>query len=186
MRDEEVRSRITWMEVGDKIDSDHHPVVVTIRTGEEEKIGDTTRVGRRRKDWAEKGREIFRKETENMRIGMGGVEEEMKRGLEIMREAMETQGKEEGGKWRSRWWDQECKEKKKEARKEMRKWRKGKNEGKLNILESIFERDKNIRALAHLYIDVSSATGGIMFLVMPLARVCWAHLANGVVFPKDM
>ncbi|KZC05357.1 hypothetical protein WN55_05906 [Dufourea novaeangliae] len=128
MGDEEVRSMITWMEVGDQIDSDHHPVVVTIRTGDEEKIGDTTRVGRRRKGWAVKGREIFRKETENMRIGMGGVEEEMKRGLEIMREAMEKQGKEEGGKWRSRWWDQECEEKKKEARKEMRKCRKGKTD----------------------------------------------------------
>lgn len=123
--DEEVRGKVRSMKVGDRIDSDHHPLELWIE-GEREK---TERGGRtakaRRVKWNEEGRERF-EENLNLEVERMELEEEWieveKRVKEAMRETEEAQRKNE--RKSTGWWDEECREKKKEVRKELRKWRK--------------------------------------------------------------
>lgn len=59
--DEEAKYRVKSVEIGENIDSDHHPIKVII---EGRKIGGSRNRGRRKKDWRgvwdKEGKEIFR------------------------------------------------------------------------------------------------------------------------------
>lgn len=74
--DGEVRDKVCRMVVGEKVDSDHHPLEVTIggRMRERNKRGE----GRRewRGVWDEEGRERFRQILGEVELGEGEVQEE--------------------------------------------------------------------------------------------------------------
>ncbi|XP_071578413.1 uncharacterized protein [Temnothorax nylanderi] len=129
--DEDSREKIERLEIDERVESDHHPLVLWIRGGamgmqrrkKKERI-------RRRGIWSEEGRKQFVD-----RLGkIGGnkeLQEEIEEGVSKIRGILEENEKEEGRgakKNRRGWWDVECKEKKKEAREELRKWRKEKGE----------------------------------------------------------
>jgi len=71
--DEGLREKITGMEVGDRIDSDHHPLIVTLKGKKDRRRGEgEEREERRRGDWSSEGREEFRRRTEELEVKEGG------------------------------------------------------------------------------------------------------------------
>ena len=137
---EEMREGVERMEVGERIDSDHHPVIVCLRgeEGDQEKglkKGGGKERGERKMDSGRQGGfrgEVWKKrgERERNRGRMGRTEEKSKRGNG------ERRGKKGG------WWDMECREKKGRVRKELRRWRKEGGDGKMYA-----ERRKEYRKL---------------------------------------
>jgi len=128
----EIRDRMERLEVGEEVDSDHHPVILWMKgkeRGSEERRGGAGII--RRGTWDEEGRKEFRR-------GLGIIREE---GKEIQQEMEEMGGRikktlevcEEqrgyGKRIRRKWWDEECRERKKEVRKELRRWRREGGEG---------------------------------------------------------
>lgn len=77
MGDEEMREKIGSMRVEDKMDSDHHPVVVWIK-GEEQRRrrGRGNRERIKKEIWNEKGREAFRRRMEGIGEEEGGSRRE--------------------------------------------------------------------------------------------------------------
>lgn len=113
IENEGVREQVERIEVGDNVDSDHHPLVVWVKVrGEEEMVG--RREGRKVKRWVwtEKGREEFRKELGEIGEGNKGMTEvwgEMKRRVKgVLEQGCKVK---KGGKRRG-WWDTECEEEK--------------------------------------------------------------------------
>jgi len=108
------------MEVAEKVDSDHFPVVISV---EGEGRGGKERSRKvRRWEWTEVGRELFREKIEG---ALEGKEEEEKVEWEVMKGKVqkilqEGQGNEGREKTRG-WWDTECREGKRGVRKELRK-----------------------------------------------------------------
>ncbi|XP_066597110.1 golgin subfamily A member 6-like protein 22 [Prorops nasuta] len=123
----EVREELKKMEVEVRTESDHLPMVVTLKR-ERERRG--TKWGERREiGWMKEDRERYRRKTEEMREETEeGVEGRWRRVQEKVKEIeQEVRGRREGGgKERERWWDEECREGKKELRRMMREWLKGK------------------------------------------------------------
>jgi len=133
MGEEEVKERIERMRVGDKIDSDHHPVEVWIKGVEKKRRESKGQEGYMRGVWDEEGCRKFREMLGKMEMGEEDVET-MWEGMEgkVKKVLQETgRGREnEGRKGKRGWWDEECKEKKKGVRKELRNWRKKGGEGR--------------------------------------------------------
>ncbi|XP_011868143.1 PREDICTED: uncharacterized protein LOC105562162, partial [Vollenhovia emeryi] len=128
--DKETRDRVKRLVIGDKIDSDHHPVEITIGEGVKEREG--RRRKNRRKEWRgrwdEQGRESFRQKIGEIE-SREGVQEDWEEWEERIKNAIEEIEREGGGREGKRgWWDEECKSKKREVRKVLREWRKGKGE----------------------------------------------------------
>jgi len=129
--DEEARGRIREMKIGEKVDSDHHPLEVWVE-------GETQRRKKEKREqvinkiiWDGEGQKKFR---ENLRIERKegvGVDEEWRDVETRIKKALKVVGEKqtEGKKRRTGWWDEECKEKKKEVKRELREWRRG-NGGK--------------------------------------------------------
>src|SRR5436190_6586989 len=123
---EECREKVKRLRVGDKIDSDHHPIEVEMegkRVGEEKRGREQNRVGRG--VWNLEGRRRFREEIRGMEKKGNGIEEEWERMEEGLKDAMmktEREVRREEGKGKG-WWDGRCREKKEEVRGELRKWR---------------------------------------------------------------
>ncbi|KYN27961.1 hypothetical protein ALC57_02628 [Trachymyrmex cornetzi] len=111
LMDEEAREQIECMEVGDAIESDHHPLIVAWRGGKG--CGMRKEGGFLEVEWREGSGEENMKETEErLREVLGSIEKE--------------RGKERKGRG---WWDKECIEKKKMVRRILRGWRKGSRNG---------------------------------------------------------
>jgi len=120
--DGEVWDRVLGMEVAEKVDSDHFPVVISIEGKGRGGWGEERRRKVRKWEWTEGGKELFR---EKMERALEGKEEEEKVGWEVVKREVqrilqEGQGNEGREKTRG-WWDAECREGKKGVRKELRK-----------------------------------------------------------------
>ncbi|XP_011859507.1 PREDICTED: putative golgin subfamily A member 6-like protein 6, partial [Vollenhovia emeryi] len=118
--DEEARERIRSMRIGEKIDSDHHPLEVWIEGEEQGKERGRKRQETRKVKWDRKGQEEFKERVKLDREEGKGLEEEWKevkgkliKALKEVERIQKEEGKKEGG-----WWDEECKERKMEKRKE--------------------------------------------------------------------
>ncbi|XP_011883686.1 PREDICTED: RNA-directed DNA polymerase from mobile element jockey-like, partial [Vollenhovia emeryi] len=119
------------MEIVDRIDSDHQPVVVWLKGRRNKKV----RRSRARREggrgvWDEEGREEFRENLGEIRIGEGRLEEEMGGIEKRIREAIKkVEEKRDIGRGKRRgWWDEECKEVKRTARKALKEWMREKGE----------------------------------------------------------
>ncbi|XP_071572354.1 uncharacterized protein [Temnothorax nylanderi] len=141
--EEEVREKVVRLEIGERIDSDHHPIILWVRGSpkRKQKRRGAERI-RRRGIWNEEGRTQFRE-----RLGaIGGnrdLQEEIEEGtMKIRKVIEENEDKSEKGAIKNRrgWWDEECTEGKRGVRRELRKWRKGKGE-----VERYRERKKEYR-----------------------------------------
>ncbi|XP_024878641.1 trichohyalin-like [Temnothorax curvispinosus] len=119
--DEEVREKVERLEVGERIDSDHHPLILWVRGSSK----------RREKLSAIEGKRDLQEEIEEGTRKIRRVIEEN----EDKNERMTIKNK-------RGWWDEECTESKREVRKELRKWRKGKGEA-----ERYRERRKEYREM---------------------------------------
>ncbi|XP_046145496.1 trichohyalin-like [Osmia bicornis bicornis] len=120
------KEKIKRMEIGDRIDSDHHPMILKIEgrgAGKEEERGRKKQAARG--DWTEQGRERFKKEIKWREARVGQLEEDMERMLEEFRKGLERGRKGTKISKRKGWWDEESMKKKKEVRKILRDWRKG-------------------------------------------------------------
>lgn len=126
--DERTRRGIERMEVADRVESDHHPLVITMKKGRKRKKGKAkedkrTKMGR----WSEEMKREFERRMRGVRLEEDGEESEKQIGERIKKEIERSE--EVGGRKRKRnmrgWWDEECREKKGEVRKELRCWRKG-------------------------------------------------------------
>ncbi|KYN11576.1 hypothetical protein ALC57_16268, partial [Trachymyrmex cornetzi] len=104
--DEEAREQIEFMEVGDTIESDHHPLIVAWRGGKEkgENKGKEGR-GVNRGVW--EGRVVFRERLGEWREGRG--EENKKETEERIREVLGSIEKERDKERKGRQWDKEWK-----------------------------------------------------------------------------
>jgi len=124
--DKETRERIGKMKIGDKIDSDHHPLEIWVE-------GETQRGRKKDKEqeirkvvWDREGQERFRKSLRiERREGKGKeIDKEWREIEERVKKALKAVGERQRDRRRERgWWDDEYRERKKEARKELRKWR---------------------------------------------------------------
>ncbi|XP_029176468.1 cilia- and flagella-associated protein 251-like [Nylanderia fulva] len=128
---EKVREEITKLEIGDRVDSDHMPVVIWIRG----KGGGGEGKGIKRKrrwSWTKEGKEKFRERIgeiwekqrdEQEEKGVEGEWEEKKRKIqEVLDKGKEGEGKERREKKRG-WFDGECRREKGEVAKELKRWK---------------------------------------------------------------
>jgi len=128
MGDEEMREKVINLKIGERIESDHQPVVVRVegvkRSRGSERRGIRRRM--RRGIWNEEGREVYRRKMLETGWEKGGVRivgDKMERRIKDIIEEVENEVG--GGKQEKRgWWDGECRDKKEEVRRELRKWRK--------------------------------------------------------------
>jgi len=129
----EVKEEIKKMEIGDRVESDHHPIIVwskgkVVREERREMRGERPkRIG----IWNEEEGRKFRLKVGRLESGRGTVEEEIEKASIRIKQALKEGN--ESIKWKGRkgrgWWNEESRMKKREVRKELRKWRKGKGEG---------------------------------------------------------
>lgn len=122
--DSEVRDKIVRMTVGDRVDSDHHPVEVRL----EGKVKGIWKGCKRRKCWRgawdEESRKEFRRKMGRLEIGGRELDEELEIMEETVTRAIKEIKRERGkGKKRRGEWDEECEAKKGEMRRELRIWR---------------------------------------------------------------
>ncbi|XP_071580245.1 uncharacterized protein [Temnothorax nylanderi] len=129
--EEEVRERVERLKVGERVDSDHHPLILWIRVSPKGKQRRREPEGiRKRGIWSEEGRTQFRERLSTIG-GKRDMQEEIEEGMSKIRRVIEENEKENGRRATKNgrgWWDEECRERKREVRKELRKWRKGKGE----------------------------------------------------------
>nr|XP_034194960.1 nipped-B-like protein B [Osmia lignaria] len=122
----EGKERIKRMEIGDRVDSDHHPMILKL---EGERVGKEKEGEKKRPaaggNWSEKGRERFKKEIVWREMRKGKLEEDMETMLREFRKGLERGREETETRMKKGWWDEECRQKKKELRKVLREWRKG-------------------------------------------------------------
>lgn len=137
LEDEDVRREIENMRIGDRIDSDHHPIEVKIKGKRGRKCKKNKEEREWRGIWDKEGRCEFRRkmgEIEKMRIdNLGEQWREMEERVNGALREVEEERKEENKLKRQRgWWDEECREEKKKVKKMLREWRGGRR-GRKNI-----------------------------------------------------
>ncbi|XP_076660547.1 uncharacterized protein LOC143363902 [Halictus rubicundus] len=121
------------MVIEERVESDHLPVVLTMKKGQKEKereIRKKDKKGAQRVEWGREGKEKFRRLTEEIEVTgeeigerLGELERKIK---SVIEEIRSTEGMKESK--RRGWWDKECIERKKELRRALRKWKEGKEE----------------------------------------------------------
>ena len=122
--EEKVKNRVVRMEIGDSVESDHHPIIVSLmRKGEGRRKrgrgGEERRGGR----WTARGGERIREGVEwDMREDRG-IDEELEAKIGRIGEELKEGEKEDGKRKKLGWWDEECEEKRKELRRTLGKWR---------------------------------------------------------------
>ncbi|XP_076301689.1 uncharacterized protein LOC143219703 [Lasioglossum baleicum] len=126
---EDTREGVGKIEIGDKIDSDHMPIIVWVKGemgGKKGRKGEGKRrmVGR----WSEEAGEEFREKFAARASGGDGSQEDWEGLKGKIMEVIGEMGKNEKIK-RKGWWDEECRVGKKLAREELRKWRKEGGDG---------------------------------------------------------
>ncbi|KAL6417803.1 hypothetical protein ACFW04_012524 [Cataglyphis niger] len=130
MGDEDTRMQVGEVEVGDNIDSDHHPIIVRIKGGDKIRLGRKERTSKKWV-WSQEGKDEFRKALGNVEEVEGGEVEEVwgsmrDRIKQVIRGGCAAKGiRRERG-----WWDRECKEEKSIVRRELRRWREKGGDGK--------------------------------------------------------
>ncbi|KMQ88556.1 hypothetical protein RF55_11938 [Lasius niger] len=119
------------MEIGESVESDHHPLVIWIRRrGKERRRSGVRRDKRGRGKWTQRRRERIR-ETEGWDGGEDReINEELERRIKQISEELKEGEKESAEAKRRGWWDEECEEKRKEVWKVLRKC--------INSWESLF------------------------------------------------
>lgn len=134
---EKAFGEVEKMEVEGKVDSDHMPVVLWVKTGRgvgggckrKEGEGKGEWMGRGR--WNEEGVRKFKEEYGEWRWGEEDVEEGWREFSGRIKKAVKKAGEGERRDQRSGWWDEECREGKERLRKELNEWRRdGKNEAR--------------------------------------------------------
>lgn len=124
--DEELAEEVTRVEIGGKVDSDHHPIVVQLEGGEETRRAERRQSGRvNRGIWDEAGKERFRQKLERVKWNRDVVQETMSEMEEKIRNILRETGEEIRGvkKGGIGWWDEECAIKKKKLKWVLKKWR---------------------------------------------------------------
>ncbi|XP_024891322.1 trichohyalin-like, partial [Temnothorax curvispinosus] len=143
--DEEVREKVERLEVGERIDSDHHPLILWVKgSSKRRQRRRGTEKMRRRGVWNDEGKTQFREKLGAIG-GKRDLQEEIEEGTRKIRRVIEeNEDKNERVTIKNKrgWWDEECTESKREVRKELRKWRKGKEEA-----ERYRERRKEYREM---------------------------------------
>lgn len=115
--DKEVKERMEKMRIGDKIDSDHHPLEIWIKGEVEKKRKGTGARRTRRGVWNEQGKRIFRQKMGTIELGGEELREEWRRIEGRIGETLKEMDKELGNKKKRKgWWDEECEWKKKRVR----------------------------------------------------------------------
>lgn len=119
---EEVKERVKRMRIGDRIETDHHPLEVWIRGGESKRKEKEKKYRSSRGVWDEESCRMFRSKLGRMELGKKEIGEEWEKMESKVKEAIRgTEGvPREGTEKKGEWWDKECIEKKKEVRKELR------------------------------------------------------------------
>ncbi|XP_011861498.1 PREDICTED: golgin subfamily A member 6-like protein 1, partial [Vollenhovia emeryi] len=128
MVEEDIEEEIERMEVVNRIESDHHPVVVWLKGDRRGRKGGRRERGREvRGVWDEEGREDFKNKLGEIGIGERRVDEEIEEAEEKIRDALKKVEKERGagGRERKGWWDEECRSMKRETRRVLKRWWKG-------------------------------------------------------------
>ncbi|XP_068994227.1 trichohyalin-like [Neodiprion pinetum] len=111
--DIEVRYRVKRIEIGDRVDSDHQPVIVWLRgavtrTRKGKRVGATSRG-----DWTEEGRMRFRTEVKWEGIGEVDVGKEIEKRIRELRRALDVEGR--GREAKKGWLCEERKKKENEG-----------------------------------------------------------------------
>ncbi|KAL6417324.1 hypothetical protein ACFW04_014575 [Cataglyphis niger] len=130
MGDEDTRMQVGEMEVGDNIDSDHHPIIVRIKGGDKIRLGKKERTSKKW-IWTQEGKDEFRKALGNVEEVAGKVEEVWETMRDRIKQVMRGGCAAKGIKRERGWWDRECKEEKSIVRRELRRWRR---EGMGNVI----------------------------------------------------
>ncbi|XP_043280376.1 uncharacterized protein [Venturia canescens] len=126
--DERTRGKVRNVIVEDRVESDHQPLVVTIRKGGRKKGGRVEREIRKGKGgkWSERKKEEYRRKMERIEWEEGDIQATAERTKEkikrVMRESEEIEEEREQKK-RGGWWDEECIGRKMELRRALRGWR---------------------------------------------------------------
>lgn len=132
LAEEEVTEEVARLEIGDRVDSDHHPVVVWMKGGEYERRGRGRMKGRVcRGIWDEERREAFKEVLRRVELAEGSLQEVIKELGQRIKNTLERLEEKRKGekKERKEWWNKECEMKKRKIRKALRKWRKGRRGG---------------------------------------------------------
>lgn len=115
------------MKIGDRIDSDYHPVEVWMKGREARKVGKSKLRKVWRGIWDEEGRDLFRRKLGTLEEFKGNLEEQWSRVKEGMRrtlkEVEEERRRKMEEKGQKEWWDEKCREKKRKVRRLMKEWR---------------------------------------------------------------
>ncbi|XP_070529775.1 golgin subfamily A member 6-like protein 6 [Cardiocondyla obscurior] len=118
---EESWNEMEGIEIADKIDSDHFPVVVKIKG----KGGGERKKGKRKRwCWSEEGKEEFNEKAKEI----WGEEEEKTEWKKVKEKVNKILKKGQEGRreeQRRGWWDEECRVEKKKVRTALRGWRRG-------------------------------------------------------------
>ncbi|XP_024877156.1 golgin subfamily A member 6-like protein 22, partial [Temnothorax curvispinosus] len=115
--EEEVRERVERLEVGERVDSDHHPVTIWMRGKlEKDQRKRVEERARRRGIWSEGGRTQFKERLGTIKGEEREIQEEIEVGSARIRKVIEENENEGGRRDKNGrgWWDEECKEKKRE------------------------------------------------------------------------
>lgn len=127
---EKALDRIGELRVGEKVDSDHQPLEIELKSKihrtREEKETDT----REYAIWGEEERMKYEARTAEAEFGKETLEESWREITESVKNHMsrkKVKVKRKSMGWKS-WWDQECKKKNRELKKTYRKWKTGKVE----------------------------------------------------------
>lgn len=126
---EEVKEIVKRMRIGDRIETDHHPLEVWIRGGESKRKEKEKKYRSSRGVWDEESCRMFRSKLGRVELGKKEIGEEWEKMESKVKEAIRgTEGVPRGRTVKKgEWW--ECIEKKKEVRKELRGCRMGGNGG---------------------------------------------------------
>jgi len=122
--DQEVKKKVEKIEMRNRMESDHHPIVVWIKgkIRREERKERRSEIIRNRKIWNKERRKKFRDRFGKIEVGKRTVEEEIEEATtKIKRAIKDSEGKERRGKKVKGWWDEESRKKKKEVRRELRR-----------------------------------------------------------------
>lgn len=121
-----VEEKMERVRIGDKVDSNHHPIEEVWLREETERKGGTREERRgRRGIWDEEEKRFFKQKMEEVMEEGKGLEEELE---EVGRKVREAMGETEKDRGRGNrgcrgWWDEECKEMKREGIKAVEKER---------------------------------------------------------------
>lgn len=134
--DVEVRERVERVRIGDRIDSDHHPVKMWIKDRGGKERGRKNEEKEWRGIWDEEDKKEFQRLMGGMEFGDSSIEEQWREMKRSIRESLEeVESKRIKGKGRKvGWWDGESREAKRKVRKRLREWRK-KGEGEKEYRE---------------------------------------------------